>query len=141
MDSAKALLAGSVPAAKTKNLQRSMHNALDEMTELEPPKSRALTLIERLRKHRHSLLNFLNVPGAEFHNNRAERQLRPVVIFRKRSFGNRTAIGALRFARLATVIETARLQKHNIQDFLLRVRFAQPHDFVSLAAKLIPDTS
>ena len=60
-----------------------MHNALDEMTELDPPKSRALTLVERLRKHRHRLLNFLNVPGAEFHNNRAERQLRPVVIFRK----------------------------------------------------------
>jgi hypothetical protein len=141
MDSAQALLTGSVPAAKTKKLQRSMHHALDEMTELEPPKSRALTLVERLRKHRHSLLNFLNVPGAEFHNNRAERQLRPVVIFRKLSFGNRTAIGALRYARLATVIETARLQKHNIQDFLLRIRFAQPHDFVSLAAELIPDTS
>ena len=141
MDSAKALLTGSVPAAKTKKLQRSMHHALDEMTELEPSKSRALTLVERLRKHRHSLLNFLNVPGAEFHNNRAERQLRPVVIFRKLSFGNRTAIGALRYARLATVIETARLQKHNIQDFLLRIRFAQPHDFVSLAAELIPDTS
>ena len=141
MDSAKALLAGSVPAAKTKKLQRSMHHALDEMTELEPPKSRALTLVERLRKHRHSLLNFLNVPGAEFHNNRAERQLRPVVIFRKLSFGNRTAIGALRHTRLATVIETARLQKQNIQDFLFRIRLAQPHDFVSLAAELIPDTS
>ena len=138
MDSAQALLTGSVPAAKTKKLQRSMHNTLDEMTELEPPKSRALTLVERLRKHRHSLLNFLNVPGAEFHNNRAERQLRPVVIFRKLSFGNRTAIGACRYARLATVIETARMQKHNIQNFLLRIRCAQPHDFVSRPPNLSP---
>ena len=141
MDSAKALLAGSVPAAKTKKLSRSMYNALDEMIELEPPKSRALTLVERLRKHRHSLLNFLNVPGAEFHNNRVERQLRPVVIFRKLSFGNRTVLGALRYARLATVIETARLQKHPVQDFLLRICFAKPNDFISLAAELIPDTS
>ena len=52
MDSAQTLLTGSVPAAKTQKLQRSIRHALDEMTELEPSKSRALTLIERLRKHR-----------------------------------------------------------------------------------------
>jgi transposase len=141
LDSAQALLAGCVSSANTKKFQHLMHEALDEMIALDPPKSRARVLIERLRKHRHSLLNFLNIPGAEFHNNRVERQLRPIVIFRKLSFGNRTSFGALRYARLATVIETARLQKHNIQDFLFRIRLAQSHDFVSLAAELIPDTS
>jgi hypothetical protein len=30
-------------------------------------------LVKRLQKHRDSLLSFLHVPGAEFHNNRAER--------------------------------------------------------------------
>ncbi|HBA86265.1 MAG TPA: IS66 family transposase [Verrucomicrobia bacterium] len=141
MNSAKDLLAGLVPAIQIKKLQNRMQQTLDEMTELDPPKSRALTLVERLRKHRHSLLNFLNVPDAEFHNNRAERQLRPVVIFRKLSFGNRTPTGAQRYAMLATIVETARLQKLHIQDFLFRVRLAQPQDFVALAAELIPDTS
>jgi hypothetical protein len=62
-------------------LHRDMHHALDDMIALAPPPSRALTLVKRLQKHRDSLLSFLQVPGAEFHNNRAERQLRPVVIF------------------------------------------------------------
>jgi transposase len=83
MDSAKALRSNTLPAAAAKALQRGMHQALKTMTALDPPESRALTLVRRLRKHRDSLLKFLSVPGAEFHNNRAERQLRPVVIFRK----------------------------------------------------------
>ncbi|MEI7436035.1 MAG: transposase [bacterium] len=94
-------------------------------------------MVKRLQKHRDSLLNFLNVPGAEFHNNRAERQLQPIVIFRKLSFGNRTEAGAYRFAAMASVIETARLQKHNIQDFLLRIRHAQANDYAPLAAEIL----
>jgi hypothetical protein len=78
-----------------------------------------------------------NVPGAEFHNNRAERQLRPIVIFRKLSFGNRTDAGAHRFAALASVIETARLHKQNIQAFLLRIRLANDNDFAALTAELL----
>lgn len=137
MDSAKALRSDTLPAAAVKALQRGMHQALETMTALDPPESRALTLVKRLRKHRDSLLKFLTIPGAEFHNNRAERQLRPVVIFRKLSFGNRTEAGAHRFAAMASVIETARLQKHNIPEFLLRIRLAQPSDFAPLAAQLL----
>ena len=137
MDSAKALRTDTLPVAATKALQRGMHQALETMTALVPPESRALTLVKRLRKHRDSLLKFLTVPGAEFHNNRAERQLRPVVIFRKLSFGNRTEAGAHRFAAMASVIETARLQKHNVPEFLLRICLAQASDFAPLAAQLL----
>lgn len=137
IDSAKTLRNDSLAPAVTKTLQRGMRQALKTMTALDPPESRALTLVKRLRRHRDSLLNFLAVPGAEFHNNRAERQLRPVVIFRKLSFGNRTESGAHRFAAMASVIETARLREHNITEFLLRIRLAQPADFASLAAQLI----
>jgi hypothetical protein len=137
MDSASALRTGALPAATATRLQRGMHRALKTMTALEPPESRALTLVKRLRTHRDSLLRFLKVPGAEFHNNRAERQLRPVVIFRKLSFGNRTEAGAHRFAAMASVIETARLQNQNLHEFLLRIRQAQAHAFAPLAAELL----
>jgi transposase len=137
MNSANALRADALPAATVKKLQRGMHHALDAMMALEPPESRALTLVKRLRNHRDSLLAFLKVPGAEFHNNRAERQLRPVVIFRKLSFGNRTEAGAHRFAAMASVIETARLQRHNIQEVLLRLRLAHANEFAPLAAALL----
>jgi transposase len=137
MDSAKTLRSDTLPTAAAKTLQCGMHQALETMTALDPPESRALTLVKRLRKHRDSLLKFLMVPGAEFHNNRAERQLRPVVIFRKLSFGNRTEVGAHRFAAMASVIETARLQKLNIPELLLRIGLAQPSDFAPLAAQLL----
>jgi transposase len=137
MDSANALRTDTLSPATAKTLQRDMHQALETMTALDPPESRALTLVKRLRKHRDSLLSFLTVPGAEFHNNRAERQLRPIVIFRKLSFGNRTEVGAHRFAAMASVIETARLKKLNIPEFLLRLRLAQPTDFAPLAAQLL----
>jgi hypothetical protein len=38
---------------------------------------------------------------------------------------------------MATVIETARLKKQNIQALLLRIRHAQADDFASLAAELL----
>jgi transposase len=136
-DAANTLRTGALSLATANRLQRDMHRALDAMTALEPPKSRALTLVTRLRKHRDSLLAFLKVPGAEFHNNRAERQLRPVVIFRKLSFGNRTQVGAHRFAAMASVIETARLQTLNLPDFLLRIRLAKATAFAPLAAELL----
>lgn len=137
MDSAKALNQTEIPVSDIPSLHRAMHHALDTMIALAPPPSRALTLVKRLQKHRDSLLNFLHVPDAEFHNNRAERQLRPVVIFRKLSFGNRTEAGAYRFSMMATVIETARLQKQKVQAFLLRIRHAQPSEFAPLAAELL----
>lgn len=138
MDSAKALRADTLPSlAAAKELQLGMQHALDTMTAIEPPESRALTLVKRLRKHRDSILAFLKVPGAEFHNNRAERQLRPAVIFRKLSFGNRTEAGAHRFAALVSVIETARLQKHDLSEFLLRIRLAQANAVAPLAAELL----
>jgi len=137
MDSAKSLQSDKVTAPATKTLESNMHRALNAMLLLEPPESRALTLVKRLRKHRDSLLAFLKVPGAEFHNNRAERQLRPVVIFRKLSFGNRTEAGAHRYAAMASVIETARLQKHNVPEFLLRIRQTSAGAFAPLAAELI----
>jgi transposase len=137
MDSAKALRADALPSATVRELERGMHRALEGMLALEPPESRALTLVKRLRKHRDSLLAFLKVPGAEFHNNRAERQLRPAVIFRKLSFGNRTEAGAHRFAAMASVIETARLQQHNLPAFLLRLREAPAAAFPTLAAELL----
>ena len=67
----------------------------------------------------------------------AERQIRPVVIFRKLSFGNRTEIGAHRHAVLISVVETLHLQQRNIPSFLLRTRLAEPHDFATLASELV----
>lgn len=64
----------------------------------------------RLTKQRPHLLTFLHVPGVDPTNNLAERQLRPAVITRKLSCGNKTANGAATFEVLASLAATCRQQ-------------------------------
>ena len=67
-------------------------------------------LAKRLRKHRGSLFTFLYREEVEATNNRAERELRPAVIARKLSAGNRTEAGAETHAVLASILRTCRRQ-------------------------------
>jgi len=64
-------------------------------------------LRKRIIKHNRELFTFLDNPLVEPTNNRAERQLRPMVIMRKLSFGNRSTLGALNQAVMMSVIQTA----------------------------------
>lgn len=64
----------------------------------------------RLTKQRPHLLTFLHVPGVDPTNNLAERQLRPAVIARKLSCGNKTANGAATFEVLTSLAATCRQQ-------------------------------
>jgi FtsZ-binding cell division protein ZapB len=63
-------------------------------------------LRRRIIKHNQELFTFLDNPVVEPTNNRAERQLRPLVIMRKVTFGNRSAVGALNQAVLTSIIQT-----------------------------------
>jgi transposase len=50
----------------------------------------ARRLIKRLRQHRADLFAFLDHDGVPVDNNHAEREVRPAVIIRKNSYGNRS---------------------------------------------------
>jgi FtsZ-binding cell division protein ZapB len=63
-------------------------------------------LRRRIIKHNQELFTFLDNPAVEPTNNRAERQLRPMVIMRKVTFGNRSALGAFNEAVMMSVIQT-----------------------------------
>lgn len=63
-------------------------------------------LRKRLFKQRAHLFTFLDHPGVPPTNNLAERQLRPAVVSRKISCGNRTAKGAKTWARLTSLAVT-----------------------------------
>ncbi|WP_165251222.1 IS66 family transposase [Paludisphaera soli] len=67
-------------------------------------------LAKRLRKHQAHLLNFLDHDGLDATNTLAEREIRPAVIARKLSAGNRTEAGAETHAVLASVLRTCRRQ-------------------------------
>ena len=61
-----------------------------------------------LWEHRHDLFTFLEVPGLDATNWRAEQALRPAVVNRKVWGGNRTWAGAAAQAILMSVLATAR---------------------------------
>jgi transposase len=75
--------------------------------------SQARRLVKRLRRHRHDLFTFLTQPGVPFDNNLAERAIRPAVIIRKNSYGNRSERGADMQAILMSIFFTLKKRGHN----------------------------
>ena len=75
-------------------------------------------LAKLLRKHRGSVLRFLDHDGVDATNNLAEREVRPAVIARKLSAGNRTEAGAETHAVLASVLRTCCRQGRGILEAL-----------------------
>lgn len=73
----------------------------------------------RLRKRLQWLFTFLDKPGVEATNNRAERALRPAVIARKLSCGNKTERGSRTWEILASLAQTCHQRG---QDFVEQIR-------------------
>ena len=71
----------------------------------------------RLWKQRDHLFTFLERPEVPATNNLAERQLRPAVIARKISCGNKTQKGALAWAILASLAATCRQAGRSFIEF------------------------
>jgi len=65
--------------------------------------------VKRLNRHKRELFTFLYEKDVDFHNNHAEQQIRPDVIFRKITFGNRSLKGAKVHDVLMSVLQTAKL--------------------------------
>jgi hypothetical protein len=72
----------------------------------------------RLTKQRDHLFTFLDHPGVGATNNLAERQLRPAVIARKLSCGNKTMAGVRTFQILASLAATCAQTAANFVDFV-----------------------
>ena len=70
-------------------------------------------------------------PAVEGHNNRAERQIRPNVIFRKLTFGNSSVQGSLNHSMFMSVIQTAKLN-HKSPPEALSALWTLPKDNLSL---------
>lgn len=70
--------------------------------------------------HGKALWTFVTHEGVEPTNNRAERDLRPFVLWRRRSFGSRSERGERFAERVMTVVHTARKQGVAVLDFIER---------------------
>lgn len=107
---------------------------LDRITHMRVTKGRAETLVKRIVKYRQDLIRFVTHPAIQFHNNRAERQLRPMVIARKISFGSNTDRGALRHCVLNTIVQTCKLRDIDPVEFIRRAYLSDGLDVPEIRA-------
>lgn len=90
--------------------------ALDRLLAQEVTDAEIVKLVKLLTKQRAHLLTFLYVDEVDATNNIAERAIRPAVIVRKISAGNRSNRGADTHAILASIIQTSRQQERDFPD-------------------------
>lgn len=115
------------------SLQRRMTPSIAALTELYDDGSRSrdgvlARFCGRLREANERHWLFVLEEGVEPTNNQAERVQRRAVLWRRRSFGCRSAEGCRFVERLLTVVETLKLQKRNMLDYLEQAIAAQRHN-------------
>lgn len=71
-------------------------------------------------EHWEAMWTFIDTPGVQPTNNHAERELRRLVLWRKRCFGSQSERGDRFVERIMTVTHTLRKQQRNVLDFLHR---------------------
>lgn len=121
---------------KYKRERRKLEQALDRLIQGRYKDKDNQRISKRLKKYRDSLFTFLYHELVEPTNNQAERQIRPAVLIRKISAGNRTLKGAKTHEILASLMATCVQQKdlfyriaemlYSHWDFLRVVQVANP---------------
>lgn len=94
---------------------RQIQLRLTGLLDYSPNQPALKTLTKRLKKHRRELFVFLERKEVPFHNNDAERQIRPCVLMRKTSYQNTSDRGALTQAVMMSIIRTC--QKRGLNFF------------------------
>lgn len=131
----------NLPDTTGKKLEiRKLERKLQTLMKIKSTNKSATILVNRIKRHKNELLRFVKHKEVEYHNNRAERTIRAVVIFRKLSFGSRTPQGAQYYAMLTSVLETCRLKGKSMLVFLKEL-LKTPDDQLHVVTKSLLDTS
>jgi transposase len=104
---------GELPAATYASRRGRLALRLQQLIETPWEDAHAKRLIKRLRRHQADLFTFLDHPDVPFDNNAAERAIRPAVIIRKNSYGNRSQQGADSQAVLMSIFRTLKQRGHD----------------------------
>lgn len=91
---------------------------LDRLIDREYRDPRADQMANGLRRRRHQMFNFLRYPGVEWHSNEVEREIRPMVAFRRNCHGSKSWGGARALAVLVSVRESCRRSGRNFLELL-----------------------
>lgn len=104
----------------------ALENSLKDFGFPNPNKRILKRFAKRLERHKDELLTFLYEKEIDYHNNHAEQQIRPDVLFRKITFGNRSDKGAEYHNVIMSILQTAKLNGidpiNTFQEILLGVK-------------------
>lgn len=95
---------------------QALEKRADLLLEPAQPTPAEESVRQRLLKQRDHLFTFLCYPGVDPTNNLAERQLRPAIITRKISCGNKTQSGVMTFQILCSLAATCAQRQENFVD-------------------------
>lgn len=102
-------IADAVDGEETSQTANDFEEELDQLLETPLENRDAENLRNRLIVHRDENFTFLRFKAVEPDNNRAERALRPSVVMRKITYGNKSETGARNHEILMSLVETAKL--------------------------------
>jgi transposase len=95
---------------KARKLEQKLDAQLSELANRSWKDKECQRLAKRITKYRKQLLTCVRIPGVRPENNTAERNLRPVVVHRKITHGNRSVRGAQTYEVNKSIIETMALE-------------------------------
>ena len=95
--------------ADYRHKRMSISLALKDFSFPNPNKRILKRFANRLKRHKDEMLTFLYYKSIDYHNNHAEQQIRPDVIFRKITYGNRSIAGAENHSVIMSILQTAKL--------------------------------
>ena len=109
----------SHPSLKDRRLaERSFKIRLCSLIDRNYTDKAVLRLVKFLSRHFEEIFTFVGVPGVPWHNNGAERDLRPSVVIRKNSYGSRSLLSAKAFETLMTLFMTCKKREVNFVNWL-----------------------
>lgn len=84
----------------------SLLKRIDRLMDMGFMEKKCVNMVNRLDKYRNSLFTFVEIPCVSDNNNEAERGLRPSVVMRKITGGNRSNKGAICHETIMSVMNT-----------------------------------
>jgi transposase len=107
-----------IPSGEYARLRFRLEERLFEFTTAGYTNKNLQRLSKRFTQSWLDMFRFLKDPSLAWNNNLAERMIRPNVIYRNRSFGNRSDRGAEAHGTIMSLMQTLRLQGKNVTENL-----------------------
>jgi transposase len=98
--------------------KRNLEQRIDRLIHQKYTDKHCMRFVKRLRREKRMLFTFLD-ENTDYHNNAAERAIRPNIIIRKITNGHRSENGACAHKILMSIRETCRSRGQNFYDYSL----------------------